>query len=476
MVVPDISLIFVKNFTTKRCLIKAMCTLFFIIFVPQGVSSEIGYLGLISAEKTSENRDINIVSNLRNFAKNEIFLGKGSLYVARKAITYDVDLLLENIEESSEKNATIYITGPGEVTSKGCAIIFSSERLLLDDLVNSISSIYSKKISLYLDLSIDDQLEVCASSLKNSLSVKIYFSSTGQKNIKGLFDPDEQFELPEFSDLSLAFISSYIDFSPLDASITKNDYLMNHDRFLSDFMINDQYDDLSDINLISANDSPVVNKYFKFFNIYYLPLFNENVIVKAARDQAVRDQAVRDQAARDQAARDQAARDQAARDQAARDQAVRDQAARDQAARDQAARDQAARDQAARDQAARDQAARDQAARDQAARDQAARDQAARDQAARDQAARDQAAREQAARDQAAREQAAREKRQAMNALEILKLQNEMIVLNQKEKIWQKRKQKAKLEGSINIIAAKNIQKIQKKKKELLEKEKLLRG
>jgi hypothetical protein len=63
-----------------------------------------------------------------------------------------------------------------------------------------------------------------------------------------------------------------------------------------------------------------------------------------------------------------------------------------------------------------------------------------------------------------------------MNALEILKLQNEMIVLNQKEKIWQKRKQKAKLEGSINIIAAKNIQKIQKKKKELLEKEKLLRG
>jgi hypothetical protein len=421
MKVLDISLMFVKTFIAKRFLKKGMVTLLFMTFVPQGVSNEIGYLGLISAEKTSANRDINIVSNLSNFAKNELFLGKGSLYVARKAITYDVDMLLENIEESSEKNATIYITGPGEVTSKGCAIIFSSERLLLDDLVNSISDIYSKKISLYLDLRIDDPLEVCASSLKNFLSVKIYFSLTGQKNIKGLFDPGDQFELPEFSDLSMAFISSYIDFSPLDALITKNDYVMNHDRFLSDFMINDQYDDLSDINLISANDSSVVNKNFKFFNIYYLPLFNETVIVKAAKDQAAKDQAAKDQAAKDQAAKDQAARDQAARDQAARDQAARDQAARDQAARDQAARDQAARD-------------------------------------------------------QAAREQAAREKMQAMNALEILKLQNEMIVLNQKEKIWRKRKQKAKLEGSINIIAVKNIQKIQEKKKELFEKEKLLRG
>ena len=386
MKVLDISLMFVKTFTAKRCLIKGMVTLFFMTFVPQGVSNEIGYLGLISAEKTSANREINIVSNLRNFAKNELFLGKGSLYVARKAITYDVDMLLENIEESSEKNATIYITGPGEVTSKGCAIIFSSERLLLDDLVNSISDIYSKKISLYLDLRIDDQFEVCESSLKDSLSVKIYFSSTGQKNIEGLFDPDEQFELPEFSDLSLAFISSYIDFSHLDALKTKNDYVMNHDRFLSDFMINDQYGDLIDINLISANDSSVVNKYFKFFNIYYLPLFNEAVIVKTPMEQVVSEQPPMEQPPMEQAARDQAARDQAAR------------------------------------------------------------------------------------------EQAAREKRQAMNALEILKLQNEMIVLNQKEKIWRKRKQKAKLEGSINIIAAKKIQKIQKKKNDLLEKEKLLRG
>jgi hypothetical protein len=394
--------------------------------------------------------------------KNELLVDSTSYYAANRAIPFDIELLLENIKDSSHKHAAIYIAGPAEVTSNGCALVFPEERLMLDDVLALMRSVYSTKISLYLDLRIESDGEKCETSLKDYGSPVIYYSDSGHGIISNFYKVNNQLNKPGFSDLSLSFISSFIDFSSINSFEAFFDFELNHKLFLSHFLVNNKKDNLQDTKLIKATDSTVFNKYHDFYTSYALPFFKDRAELLTA---SIKEEIIK-----------QAAREQAAREQAARDQAARDQAARDQAARDQAAREQAARDQAAREQVARDQAVRDQAARDQAVRDQAARDQAARDQAARDQAARDQAARDQAARDQAAREQAAREKMQAMNALEILKLQNEMIVLNQKEKIWRKRKQKAKLEGSINIIAVKNIQKIQEKKKELFEKEKLLRG
>jgi hypothetical protein len=421
-----------------------------------GYSSDLGYFAVLSTEESKRKYDPEVINTLRSFVKNDLLVDSTSYYAANRAIPFDIELLLENIKDSSHKHAAIYIAGPAEVTSNGCALVFPEERLMLDDVLALMQSAYSTKISLYLDLRIESDGEKCETSLKDYGSPVIYYSDSGHENINYFYKEDDQTIKPSFSDLSLSIISSFIDFSSIKSFEAFFDVEMNHKLFLSDFLVNSKNDNLYEIKLIEATNSTVFNKYHDFYTSYALPFFKdraelltasikEEIIKQAAReraareqvarDQAAREQAARDQAAREQAAREQAARDQAARDkaareqgvreqvareqaerdqvareQAAKDQAVRDQAAKDQAARDQAARDQAARDQAARDQAARDKAARDKAARDKAARDQAARDQAARDQAARDQAARDQAARDQAARDQAARDQAAREK------------------------------------------------------------------
>jgi hypothetical protein len=391
-----------------------------------GYSSDLGYFAVLSTEESKRKYDPEVINTLRSFVKNELLVDSTSYYAANRAIPFDIELLLENIKDSSHKHAAIYIAGPAEVTSNGCVLVFPEERLMLDDVLALMQSAYSTKISLYLDLRIESDGEKCETSLKDYGSPVIYYSDSGHENINYFYKEDDQTIKPSFSDLSLSIISSFIDFSSIKSFEAFFDVEMNRKLFLGDFLVNSKNDNLYEIKLIEATNSTVFNKYHDFYTSYALPFFKDRAelltasikdeIIKqaarkqAAREQAAREQAARDQAARDQAARDQAARDQAARDQAARDQAAKDQAAKDQAAKDQAAKEQAAKEQAVKDQAARDQAARDQAARDQAARDQAARDQAARDQAARGQAARDQASRDQVASDQAAREQAAREK------------------------------------------------------------------
>jgi hypothetical protein len=416
-----------KNFGILNAVVISLC----LTFSHLGYSSDLGYFAILSTEESKRNYNPEVINTLRSFVKNELLVDSTSYYAANRAIPFDIELLLENIKDSSHNHAAIYIAGPAEVTSNGCALVFPEERLMLDDVLALMRSAYSTKISLYLDLRIESDGEKCETSLKDYGSPVIYYSDSGHENINYLFKEDDQTIKPSFSDLSLSIISSFIDFSSIKSFEAFFDVEMNRKLFLGDFLVNSKNDNLYEIKLIEATNSTVFNKYHDFYTSYALPFFKDRaelltasikdeIIKQAARKQAAREQAARDQAARDQAAREQVARDQAARDQAAKDQVAREQVAREQVAREQVAREQVAREQVAREQVAREQVAREQVvreqvareqvAREQVARGQAAREQAARDQAARDQAASDQAARDQAARDQAARDQAARKK------------------------------------------------------------------
>jgi hypothetical protein len=405
-----------KNFGILNAVVISLC----LTFSHLGYSSDLGYFAILSTEESKRNYNPEVINTLRSFVKNELLVDSTSYYAANRAIPFDIELLLENIKDSSHNHAAIYIAGPAEVTSNGCALVFPEERLMLDDVLALMRSAYSTKISLYLDLRIESDGEKCETSLKDYGSPVIYYSDSGHENINYLFKEDDQTIKPSFSDLSLSIISSFIDFSSIKSFEAFFDVEMNRKLFLGDFLVNSKNDNLYEIKLIEATNSTVFNKYHDFYTSYALPFFKDRaelltasikdeIIKQAARKQAAREQAARDQAARDQAAREQVARDQAARDQAAKDQVAREQVAREQVAREQVAREQVAREQVAREQVAREQVVREQVAREQVAREQVARGQAAREQAAREQAARDQAASDQAARDQAARDQAARD-------------------------------------------------------------------
>jgi hypothetical protein len=405
-----------KNFGILNAVVISLC----LTFSHLGYSSDLGYFAILSTEESKRNYNPEVINTLRSFVKNELLVDSTSYYAANRAIPFDIELLLENIKDSSHNHAAIYIAGPAEVTSNGCALVFPEERLMLDDVLALMRSAYSTKISLYLDLRIESDGEKCETSLKDYGSPVIYYSDSGHENINYLFKEDDQTIKPSFSDLSLSIISSFIDFSSIKSFEAFFDVEMNRKLFLGDFLVNSKNDNLYEIKLIEATNSTVFNKYHDFYTSYALPFFKDRaelltasikdeIIKQAARKQAAREQAARDQAARDQAAREQVARDQAARDQAAKDQVAREQVAREQVAREQVAREQVAREQVAREQVAREQVAREQVVREQVAREQVAREQVARGQAAREQAARDQAASDQAARDQAARDQAARD-------------------------------------------------------------------
>jgi hypothetical protein len=405
-----------KNFGILNAVVISLC----LTFSHLGYSSDLGYFAILSTEESKRNYNPEVINTLRSFVKNELLVDSTSYYAANRAIPFDIELLLENIKDSSHNHAAIYIAGPAEVTSNGCALVFPEERLMLDDVLALMRSAYSTKISLYLDLRIESDGEKCETSLKDYGSPVIYYSDSGHENINYLFKEDDQTIKPSFSDLSLSIISSFIDFSSIKSFEAFFDVEMNRKLFLGDFLVNSKNDNLYEIKLIEATNSTVFNKYHDFYTSYALPFFKDRaelltasikdeIIKQAARKQAAREQAARDQAASDQAAREQVARDQAARDQAAKDQVAREQVAREQVAREQVAREQVAREQVAREQVAREQVAREQVVREQVAREQVAREQVARGQAAREQAARDQAASDQAARDQAARDQAARD-------------------------------------------------------------------
>ena len=364
-----------KNFGILNAVVISLC----LTFSHLGYSSDLGYFAILSTEESKRNYNPEVINTLRSFVKNELLVDSTSYYAANRAIPFDIELLLENIKDSSHNHAAIYIAGPAEVTSNGCALVFPEERLMLDDVLALMRSAYSTKISLYLDLRIESDGGKCEISLKDYGSPVIYYSDSGHENINYLFKEDDQTIKPSFSDLSLSIISSFIDFSSIKSFEAFFDVEMNRKLFLDDFLVNSKNDNLYEIKLIEATNSRVFNKYHDFYTSYALPFFKDRAeLLTASIKEEIIKQAARKQAAREQAAREQVARDQAAREQAAREQVARDQAAREQVARDQAAREQAAREQAAREQAARDQAARDQAVRDQAARDQAARDQAAR--------------------------------------------------------------------------------------------------
>ena len=325
-----------KNFGILNAVVFSLC----LTFSHLGYSSDLGYFAILSTEESKRNYDPEVINTLRNFVKNELLVDSTSYYAANRAIPFDIELLLENIKDSSHNHAAIYIAGPAEVTSNGCAIVFPEERVMLDDVLALMRSVYSTKISLYLDLRIESDGEKCEISLEDYGSPVIYYSDSGHGIISNFYKVNNQLNKPGFSDLSLSFISSFIDFSSINSFEAFFDFELNHKLFLSHFLVNNKKDNLQDTKLIKATDSTVFNKYHDFYTSYALPFFKDRAeLLTASIKEEIIKQAAREQAAREQAARDQAARDQAARDQAARDQAARDQAARDQAAREKDALD-----------------------------------------------------------------------------------------------------------------------------------------
>ena len=299
-----------KNFGILNAVVISLC----LTFSHLGYSSDLGYFAVLSTEESKRNYDPEVINTLRNFVKNELLVDSTSYYAANRAIPFDIELLLENIKDSSHNHAAIYIAGPAEVTSNGCAIVFPEERVMLDDVLALMRSVYSTKISLYLDLRIESDGEKCETSLKDYGSPVIYYSDSGHGIISNFYKVNNQLNKPGFSDLSLSFISSFIDFSSINSFEAFFDFELNHKLFLSHFLVNNKKDNLQDTKLIKATDSTVFNKYHDFYTSYALPFFKDRAeLLTASIKEEIIKQAARDQAARDQAARDQAARDQAAR-------------------------------------------------------------------------------------------------------------------------------------------------------------------
>jgi hypothetical protein len=240
----------------KGVLKKVVLALSLLVF-QQVHAAGLGYMGVISAETYDNSYDIGVINTINGFARNDLYIDPASHFVSRKAITYDLEILVKNIRKSPHNRANIYIIGPASVSSGQCSMLFMGESVLIQDLVGYFNNVDSKDISIYLDLRVRDHHDVCRKSLVQSSDLKIYFSSSQQSMIEQFLQENRD-NANFFSDLSLAFLSSFIDFG-----------INFQKRFsLEDFRINNGSSPQIEGKMLDPQKSILVKKNFMIFSQY----------------------------------------------------------------------------------------------------------------------------------------------------------------------------------------------------------------
>jgi hypothetical protein len=240
----------------KGVLKKVVLALSLLVF-QQVHAAGLGYMGVISTETYDNSYDIGVINTINGFARNDLYIDPASHFVSRKAITYDLEILAKNIRKSPHNRANIYIVGPASVSSGQCSMLFMGESVLIQDLVGYFNNVDSKDISIYLDLRVRDHHDVCRKSLVQSSDLKIYFSSSQQSMIEQFLQENRD-NANFFSDLSLAFLSSFIDFG-----------INFQKRFsLEDFRINNGSSPQIEGKMLDPQKSILVKKNFMIFSQY----------------------------------------------------------------------------------------------------------------------------------------------------------------------------------------------------------------
>jgi hypothetical protein len=255
---------------------------FFLVSI-QALAADLGYLVVLTTEKYKTKNDLEVIHTINSFARSELFVKADSHYVASEAIAYDIEILLKNISETSHKSAVIYIKGPADIaekninyTDQGCDLLVSGERFPLKNIIASLASIKEKNISLYLDLtnvsSINERLLLhsCRRALRVPSNVDLYISTQGHEKIDQIYSQETLLHKPKATDLSLAFLTSFIDFSAFGSGLENTEYDIRKSFSLGSFRVNDQYLKDSTIRPVAANESMLVNSNIDFFTKFFI--------------------------------------------------------------------------------------------------------------------------------------------------------------------------------------------------------------